>query len=82
VTAGCCDTSHLPWDVTGRASGLAWTIVRPPRLTDGPGAGRYRRADGRDVPGGFSIARRDLAAALLDLADDRAAIGHVISVAG
>ncbi|WP_412517056.1 NAD(P)H-binding protein [Actinomadura madurae] len=65
-----------------RASGLDWTIVRPPRLTDGPGAGRYRRATDRNVLGGLSIARRDLAAALLDVAGDRAAIGHVVSVAG
>ncbi|MEU8803541.1 NAD(P)H-binding protein [Spirillospora sp. NPDC048819] len=64
-----------------RASGLDWTIVRPPRLTDGHGAGRYRKAVDRNVLGGFSIARADLAAALLDLADDPAAIGHVVGVA-
>jgi hypothetical protein len=28
------------------ASGLDWTIVRPPRLTDGPHSGRYRVCEG------------------------------------
>lgn len=68
-------------DVT-RGSGLGWTIVRPPRLTDRPGDGRYRKAVDRNVRGGVSISRADLAAALLDVADDPAAIGHVVSVAG
>ncbi|TDC90625.1 NAD(P)H-binding protein [Actinomadura sp. 7K507] len=64
-----------------RASGLDWTIVRPPRLTEGPGAGRYRKAVDRHVLGGFSMARADLASALLDLAGDASSIGHVVAVA-
>lgn len=65
-----------------RNSGLAWTIVRPPRLTNGPGKGRYRKAVDRNVRGGVSITRADLADAVLDLADDTSAIGHVISLSG
>ncbi|TYB44634.1 NAD(P)-dependent oxidoreductase [Actinomadura chibensis] len=65
-----------------RASGLAWTIVRPPRLTDGAGKGRYRSAVDRNVRGGLSIARADLAVALIDLAADPDSAGHVVSVAG
>ncbi|WP_433468573.1 NAD(P)-dependent oxidoreductase [Spirillospora sp. CA-128828] len=65
-----------------RDSGLAWTIVRPPRLTNGPGNGRYRKAADRNVFGGVSIARTDLATALLDVAGDPSSIGHVVSVAG
>jgi putative NADH-flavin reductase len=65
-----------------RDCGLAWTIVRPPRLTDGPGNGRYRRALDRNVLGGASIARTDLATALLDVTGDPSTIGHVVSVAG
>ncbi|WP_396454818.1 NAD(P)-dependent oxidoreductase, partial [Actinomadura sp.] len=49
-------------DIT-RGSGLHWTIVRPPRLTNGPGNGRYRKAVDRNVLGGASIARADLASA-------------------
>lgn len=65
-----------------RESGLAWTIVRPPRLTAGPGNGRYRKAADRNVLGGLSIARTDLATALLDVAGDLSTVRHVISVAG
>jgi len=45
--------------ITG--SGLDWTIVRPPRLTNEPPAGRYRAREGH-LPGfGFTISRADLA---------------------
>ncbi|MFI0484561.1 NAD(P)-dependent oxidoreductase [Actinomadura sp. 9N215] len=63
-----------------RGSGLDWTIVRPPRLTDRPGNGRYRRAVDRNVLGGATISRSDLAAALLDVAADASAVRHVIGV--
>lgn len=62
-----------------RASGLDWTIVRPPRLTDGPQTGRYRIAYNRSVRGAYTIARADLAGAVLKLIGDptslRAAVG-------
>lgn len=64
-----------------RDCGLGWTIVRPPRLTGGPGNGRYRRAVDRNVLGGASIARADLATALLDVTGDPSTIGRVVSVA-
>ncbi|MFV2177581.1 NAD(P)-dependent oxidoreductase [Actinomadura sp. LOL_016] len=65
-----------------RASGLDWTIVRPPRLTDGDGKGRYRAAVDRNVLGGFTLARADLGLALLDHAADPSSAGHVVSVGG
>ncbi|GAA4230482.1 hypothetical protein GCM10022254_25410 [Actinomadura meridiana] len=65
-----------------RDSGLGWTIVRPPRLTDGTGKTGYRKAVDRNVLGGVSITRSALAAALLDAAADPSTIGHVVSVAG
>ena len=43
------------------ASGLDWTIARPPRLTNGPRTGRYRVADGRLPRRGFLISRADVA---------------------
>ena len=62
-----------------RQSGLDWTIVRPPRLTDKPPTGRYRTALNRGVRGGYTISRADLASAILTLLDDptsiRAAVG-------
>lgn len=47
-------------------SGLDWTIVKPPRLTDGPATGRVRAEPSLPV-GLFSrISRHDLAAFLVD----------------
>lgn len=55
-----------------RASALDWTIVLPPRLTDGPRTGRFRSAVDRTVRGSFSITRADLADAVLHaVTDDR-----------
>jgi putative NADH-flavin reductase len=64
-----------------RSSGADWTIVRPPRLLNRAGRGRYRREVDRSVRGGRSIARADVAMALLDTAADDTTIGHMISVA-
>jgi putative NADH-flavin reductase len=44
-----------------RASGLEWTIVRPPMLTNGPHTGTYRSMIDRNVHGGIQISRADLA---------------------
>jgi putative NADH-flavin reductase len=53
-----------------RASGLEWTIVRVPRLTDQPRQGRLRIGYvGRDM--GTTLARADLAAFLLKQLDDQ-----------
>lgn len=49
------------------ASGAGWVCLRPPRLIDGPARGSYR-IDTR-APGS-TIARADLAAALLDVLDE------------
>lgn len=52
---------------TVRASGLDWTIVRPPRLTDGPATGKLRHGY-LDLGPMHSVSRADLAAFVLDLA--------------
>ncbi|GAB3658678.1 NAD(P)-dependent oxidoreductase [Glycomyces tarimensis] len=46
-------------------SGLDWTIVRPPQLTDGPRTGAYRTAIGHQPRNGWRISRADLAEAML-----------------
>jgi putative NADH-flavin reductase len=43
------------------ASGLDWTLVRPTRLVDSPGTGRYRVRPDFPPPGGRKIARSDVA---------------------
>jgi putative NADH-flavin reductase len=76
-----------PWTDMGhmeevvRASGLDWTIIRPPMLTDGPRTGRYRTAVDRNVRGGNRVSRADLADCLLRSLPDRDTIGTAIAVA-
>ncbi|GAU67225.1 hypothetical protein SSP35_04_03090 [Streptomyces sp. NBRC 110611] len=62
-----------------RDSGLDWTAVRPPRLLDGPGEGRYRHAV-EAGPAGASIARADVARAMLDFLTDTRTYGHAVGV--
>jgi|SRR5579859_7201493 len=64
-----------------RASGLDWTIFRPPALTGKPGRGTYRTAIDRNLPRGFRIPRADLAAGMLALLDDPATVGRHIGIA-
>jgi putative NADH-flavin reductase len=44
-----------------RKSGLDWTMVRPPRLTDKPRTGKYRVKEGHLPRFGFTISRADVA---------------------
>jgi uncharacterized protein YbjT (DUF2867 family) len=62
-----------------RESGLDWTTVRPERLTDRAGTGRPVLTLDRPAPG-LSIARADVATALLQLLPDPAAVGHAVGV--
>ncbi|MBL1091030.1 MULTISPECIES: NAD(P)-dependent oxidoreductase [Streptomyces] len=62
-----------------RDSGLDWTAVRPPRLLDRPGEGRYRHAV-EAGPAGSVIARADVARAMLDFVTDPRTYGHAVGV--
>jgi hypothetical protein len=57
-----------------RSSGLAYTIVRGPRLTDGPYTGRYRVGYvGKDS--GTQVSRADLAEFILKTLQDNTWVG-------
>ncbi|MFG2057581.1 NAD(P)-dependent oxidoreductase [Micromonospora sp. NPDC048930] len=62
-----------------RGSGLDWTLVRPPRLTDGPATGTYRTAVDRNVRGGLRLSRADLSDVVLRCVES--APGRVVAVA-
>ncbi|AUY50850.1 NAD(P)-binding oxidoreductase [Streptomyces sp. CB01881] len=64
-----------------RASGLDWTIVRPPRLTDKPLTRDYRTAYGRNVRRGLSVARADVAHCMLGLLDRPESVHRTVGVA-
>src|SRR5205823_6721032 len=55
-----------------RASGLLWTIVYPPSLTEGPATGTYRHGEELALRGSPRIGRSDVAHFMLaQLTDDR-----------
>ncbi|GLL04582.1 NAD(P)-dependent oxidoreductase [Dactylosporangium matsuzakiense] len=54
-----------------RATRLDWTLVRPPRLIDAPARGTYRVEDGHNPRGGWTLARADLAAFVVEQIDSR-----------
>lgn len=53
-----------------RGSGLDWTILRPPRLTDKPLTGRYRTRRELNVRRGVFLSRADLAHLILAVCGD------------
>ncbi|MGA8207001.1 MAG: NAD(P)H-binding protein [Candidatus Dormiibacterota bacterium] len=48
-------------------SGLDWTVIRPPQLTNGPVTGTYRTAYGRNLRRGLRVSRADVAHLMLDV---------------
>jgi uncharacterized protein YbjT (DUF2867 family) len=63
------------------ASGLDWTVVRPPRLTGKPGTGAYRTAYGQNLRGGLSVPRADVAHYMLSVLGQPGTIKQVIGIA-
>lgn len=61
-------------------SGLAWTLVRPPRLIDKPATGRYHVTIGRNVPFARTLTRSDLSAFILQILRDDTHRGEIVSI--
>lgn len=62
------------------ASGLDWTILRPPQLTDKPYTLKYRVRQAHLPPFGFKISRADVADCFLKTVADPASIRKVLGV--
>jgi putative NADH-flavin reductase len=62
-------------------SGLDWTIVRPPELTDKPYTGKYRVREGRLPRFGFKISRADVADFMLKAAENHSLVEKVVGIA-
>ncbi|MFD3976155.1 NAD(P)-dependent oxidoreductase [Streptomyces cyaneofuscatus] len=58
-----------------------WTSVRPPKLTDGPRTGVYRKVVGGAPVSSRSISRADVAHAMLGMIDDPAAVRQGVGIA-
>lgn len=64
-----------------RSSGLDWTIVRPPQLTDRPLSGSYRIAYGRNLRRGTKVPRADVAHYMLRALTEPASVGRTVGIA-
>jgi putative NADH-flavin reductase len=60
---------------------LDWTIVRPPRLTDGPARHAYRVSNGHLPKRGFVISRSDVAHFMIGEVERPAHVKQVVGVA-
>ena len=58
-----------------------WTMVRPPRLTNGPARHSYRIADGSLPKGGFLISRADVAHFMIGEAEHPTHVRQIVGVA-
>ena len=77
-------TRHHARDLRGmedlvRASGLAWTIARPPRLISSPDAS-FRAARDALPPGSRSMSFRSVAAFMLEAVERRSHMGEVVGL--
>ena len=64
-----------------RDSGLDWTVVRPPRLTDRPATGAYRTAYGHNLRRGLLVSRADVAHLMLGVLGRPETIKQTIGIA-
>jgi putative NADH-flavin reductase len=61
-------------------SGLLWTIIRPPRLTDDVRTGRYRMAPDLVIGPGAKISRADVADSILRVISDGSYEGASVAI--
>ena len=64
-----------------RDSALDWTVIRPPRLTNGPLTGAYRTAIGRNLRRGTSVSRADVAHLMLRVLRQPETITQAVGIA-
>ncbi|HKD09800.1 MAG TPA: SDR family oxidoreductase [Bryobacteraceae bacterium] len=75
LVADASDMEHL-----FENSGLDWTIVRPPRLTDKPYTGAYRVREDHLPRFGFAISRADVADFVLKCAENHVSSRKIVGV--
>jgi putative NADH-flavin reductase len=61
-------------------SGLDWTILRPPQLTDKPYTGKYRVREGHLPRFGFKISRADVADLMIKVVENHSSIRQVLGI--
>jgi putative NADH-flavin reductase len=64
-----------------REGGLEWTVSRPPKLNDKPLTGSYYTALNRNIRGGFSVPRADVAHHMLNMVTQSETIKQIVGIA-
>jgi len=64
-----------------RDSGLDWTVLRPPRLTDKPVTGAYRTAYDQNIHRGLFASRADVAQYMLRALDKPETFRRTVGIA-
>ncbi|HVI44678.1 MAG TPA: SDR family oxidoreductase [Chitinophaga sp.] len=64
-----------------KGSSINWTIIRPPRLLDGAGTGKYRVAINGCLDNGLKISRADVAHYIINNINEASTVGKTIEVA-
>jgi len=59
-------------------SGLDWTIVRPPQLTNKPYAGKYRVREGHLPRFGFNVSRADVSDFMIKSVQDHVSSRKIV----
>jgi putative NADH-flavin reductase len=74
-------TDLMRMEAEVKRSPVDWTIVRPPRLTNGPRSGKYQVVVNRHLNHGWRISRADLADYMLSQLDNRASYCATVEIA-
>jgi putative NADH-flavin reductase len=64
-----------------KESNIDWTIMRPPKLLDGPETGKYRMATDGFLTRGLKISRADVAHFMIHNIDNKVIIRKTVEVA-
>jgi putative NADH-flavin reductase len=64
-----------------KTSGLDWTILRPPRFTNGPRTGRYQVVVNQQLSHGWRISRADIADYIVNHLNDRTTYSGLVELA-
>ncbi|WP_334269191.1 NAD(P)-dependent oxidoreductase [Edaphobacter sp. HDX4] len=71
---------HSDGEQEMRQPDLAWTMLRPPRLLDGPATGKARVLAGHLPKGAFTISRADVASFMLQEAESPRYVRQVVGL--
>ena len=76
---GYTDMSHM--EIIVKASSMDWTIIRPPRLTNGERKGKYKVAVNKQLSNSWLLSRADLADYIVKHLQDVGTYRSVVEVA-